>query len=169
MVRTAYFQFSSMKWHSHLNLYSKRFGTKNLQCKFWPALSCHYVALWFFQDPAVLQAISGQQPESQIADATNTSPAATTATLSTPQSQVMGFILCILDFERSTKKRIGTITRFYFHNFGRPRTQYDLPGYSCAMQMPFIAKCMLQISSLTYCTMVCKYYLHLFVFSFVLF
>ena len=44
----------------------------------------------------MLQAISGQQPETQIADATNTSPAATTATLSTPQSQVMGFILCIL-------------------------------------------------------------------------
>jgi len=34
------------------------------------------------------------------------------------------------EFERSTKKRIGPSTRFYVHNFGRPRTWFDLPGAS---------------------------------------
>ena len=46
-----------------------------------------------FQDPAVLQAISTQQHEPQMADATS-STAATTATVSAPQSQVMCYIYC---------------------------------------------------------------------------
>jgi len=33
-----------------------------------------------------------------------------------------------VEFERSTKKRIGPSTRFYDNNFGWPRTWFDLPG-----------------------------------------
>jgi len=35
-----------------------------------------------------------------------------------------------LEFERSTKKWIGPSTRFYVHNFSRPRTRSDLPRHS---------------------------------------
>jgi len=38
-----------------------------------------------------------------------------------------------LEFEWSTKNRIGPSTPFYIHNFGRPRTRSDLPGHSCAV------------------------------------
>jgi len=80
----------------------------------------------------------------------------------------------LLEFERSTKKRIVPGSRFYVHNFGRPRTRSDLPAHSCGhLQTPLssriLAKCMQQICYLPYCTTVYKCYMHLFVFSFVYF
>jgi len=42
-----------------------------------------------------------------------------------------------LEFERSTKKRIGpscASTRFFVHNFGRLRARSDLPGHSRSHQ-----------------------------------
>jgi len=35
----------------------------------------------------------------------------------------------LIEFERSTKKRIGPSTRFYDNNISRPRTRFDLPGW----------------------------------------
>jgi len=32
----------------------------------------------------------------------------------------------LVEFKRATKKRIGPSTRFYVHNFSRPRTRFDL-------------------------------------------
>jgi len=68
------------------------------------------------------------------------------------------------------KKWIRPSTRYYVHDFGWPRTRSDLPGQSCTvihLQTLFssriFAKCMLQISYLTYC-MVCKCYLQLLLF-----
>jgi len=39
-----------------------------------------------------------------------------------------GITPCILRVRTGHEKRIGPSTRFYVHNFGRPRTPFDLPG-----------------------------------------
>jgi len=36
----------------------------------------------------------------------------------------------LLEFKRSTKKRIGPSIRFFVHNFGRPIARSDLPQQS---------------------------------------
>jgi len=93
----AHFKIWAIKVAFTFSSHSNRFGNRNL-CLMNADFDLLYhitVLHCFFQDPAVLQALSAQQHEPQIADATS-STAATTATLPTPQSQVTGFTYCIM-------------------------------------------------------------------------